>query len=63
MSIKSRTIVGAAAVALLAGAFTGAYAQDKKYNIVTVVKISGIQWFNRMEEGVEKFAADIVNNA
>ena len=63
MSVKTRTIAGAAAVALLAGAFTGAYAQDKKYNIVTVVKISGIQWFNRMEEGVKKFAADTGNNA
>jgi simple sugar transport system substrate-binding protein len=63
MSVKSRTIAGGAAVALLAGAFTGAYAQDKKYNIVTVVKISGIQWFNRMEEGVKKFAADTGNNA
>jgi simple sugar transport system substrate-binding protein len=63
MSVKSRTIAGVAAVALLAGAFTGAYAQDKKYNIVTVVKISGIQWFNRMEEGVKKFAADTGNNA
>lgn len=63
MSVKSRTITSVAAAALLAGAFTGAYAQDKKFNIVTVVKISGIQWFNRMEEGVKKFAADTGNNA
>ncbi|MCU0908619.1 MAG: autoinducer 2 ABC transporter substrate-binding protein, partial [Rhodobacteraceae bacterium] len=26
--------------------------------IATVVKIAGIQWFNRMEEGVKQFAAD-----
>ncbi|EEW24734.1 autoinducer 2 ABC transporter substrate-binding protein [Rhodobacter ferrooxidans] len=26
--------------------------------IATVVKIAGIQWFNRMEEGVKKYAAD-----
>ncbi len=63
MSLKSRYVAGAAAAALLMGAFAGAHAQDKKYNIVTVVKISGIQWFNRMEEGVKKFAADTGNNA
>jgi simple sugar transport system substrate-binding protein len=41
-----------------------AHADDaKKYSIATVVKISGIQWFNRMEEGVKKFAADTGNNA
>ncbi len=32
-------------------------AQDKP-KIATVVKIAGIQWFNRMEEGVKKYAAD-----
>jgi simple sugar transport system substrate-binding protein len=32
-------------------------------NMVTVVKIAGIQWFNRMEEGVKKYAADTGNNA
>ncbi len=39
-----------------------AAAQDGK-NMVTVVKIAGIQWFNRMEEGVKKYAADTGNNA
>jgi simple sugar transport system substrate-binding protein len=34
-----------------------------KYEIATVVKISGINWFNRMEEGVKKFATDTGNNA
>lgn len=33
-----------------------AAAQEK--SIATVVKIAGIQWFNRMEEGVKKYAAD-----
>ena len=32
-------------------------AQDAK-KIATVVKIAGIQWFNRMEEGVKQYAAD-----
>jgi len=63
MSLKSRYIAGAAVAALLAAGLVGAHAQDKKFNIVTVVKISGIQWFNRMEEGVKKFAADTGNNA
>ncbi len=34
-----------------------AAAQDAK-KIATVVKIAGIQWFNRMEEGVKQYAAD-----
>ena len=38
-------------------------AQGKKYTIVTVVKITGINWFNRMEEGVRKYAKDTGNNA
>ena len=38
-------------------------AQSKKYTIVTVVKITGINWFNRMEEGVKKYAKDSGNNA
>jgi len=38
-------------------------AMAKEYTIATVVKIAGIQWFNRMEEGVKKFAADTGNNA
>ncbi len=42
--------------ALLATAVGGLYAQDKPI-IATVVKISGIPWFNRMETGVKEFAA------
>jgi simple sugar transport system substrate-binding protein len=30
----------------------------KNLNMATVVKIAGINWFNRMEEGVKKFGAD-----
>lgn len=58
-------------VSLLAGALlassaltlgsTAAFAEGK--SIATVVKIAGIQWFNRMEEGVKKYAADTSNNA
>ena len=32
-------------------------------SIATVVKIAGIQWFNRMEEGVKEYAADTSDNA
>lgn len=39
-----------------------AMAQDAE-KIATVVKIAGIQWFNRMEEGVKEFAADTGNDA
>ncbi len=38
-------------------------AQDAKHTIVTVVKLSGIAWFNRMEEGVKQYAADTGQNA
>lgn len=33
----------------------------KSYTFATVVKISGITWFNRMETGVKKFGADNPN--
>ena len=39
-----------------------AAAQDQK-SIATVVKIDGIQWFDRMRQGVEQFAADTGHNA
>lgn len=35
----------------------------KKYKIATVVKLTGIDWFNRMEVGVKKFAKDTGNDA
>jgi len=47
------TLVGAA-LAVAAGSLA---AQDKPI-IATVVKISGIPWFNRMEVGVKQFQAD-----
>jgi len=54
------------AATALAGAAMGgagiAAAQDGP-SIATVVKIAGIQWFNRMEEGVNQYAADTGANA
>ncbi len=53
---------------LLAGlmlilAFPLAAAEPKPYEIVTVVKITGIPWFNRMETGVQKAAKELGVNA
>ena len=48
----------AAAIVVLATAAAGVAVAEKVYNIPTIVKIAGIQWFNRMDTGVKKFAAD-----
>jgi simple sugar transport system substrate-binding protein len=63
MTKTSKYLASVAAAALLVTGVASAIAADKKLNIITVVKISGIQWFNRMEEGVKKFAADTGNNS
>ena len=54
MKTTQKLIAFTAATAALAAPLA---AQDKP-KIATVVKIAGIQWFNRMEEGVKKYAAD-----
>ncbi|MGB4407996.1 MAG: autoinducer 2 ABC transporter substrate-binding protein [Sphaerochaeta sp.] len=41
----------------------GQKAKTDQYEIVTVVKITGIPWFNRLEEGVTKAAKDLGINA
>lgn len=51
-----------AAVMVLAQVFA-VPAAAKQYEIVTVVKISGIPWFNRMEEGVLRAARELGVNA
>lgn len=54
------------AAALLGGAAvaaSGTVAAQDGTSIATVVKIAGIQWFNRMEEGVKQYAADTGANA
>ena len=58
-----KLLMGAAAVSVLAGGVAiTANAQDTR-EIVTVVKLSGIAWFNRMEEGVQQYAEATGNNA
>ena len=54
MKLSTTAAILAASASLLA---MPAAAQDAK-KIATVVKIAGIQWFNRMEEGVKQYAAD-----
>jgi simple sugar transport system substrate-binding protein len=60
MKLTSRLL----ACTLAAGAAsTAPLAAQDDTSIATVVKIAGIQWFNRMEEGVNQFAEDTGINA
>lgn len=61
--MKRKTLWIAAGLAALAVGAMGIVLAQKKYTIVTVVKITGINWFNRMEEGVKAFAKETGNNA
>jgi len=63
MTGKTILLAGAAVLGVALGGAGAATAQDDKTSIATIVKISGIQWFNRMDEGVKKFAADTGDNA
>jgi simple sugar transport system substrate-binding protein len=56
-------LIGAGLI-VTAGAFGAyTYAQQKKWTITTVVKITGIAWFNRMEQGVKEYAKSSGNTA
>lgn len=64
MTIRRRLWAAASALALATPLAGPAAAQDDAtVDIATVVKIAGIQWFNRMEEGVKQYAADTGTNA
>jgi len=54
--MKVTPISAAVAAAVLVATVGTLHAQEKQ-TIATVVKISGIPWFNRMEVGVKEFAA------
>ena len=58
----TRTLTLAAVLAAGTALVLPASAQEAK-EMATVVKIAGIQWFNRMQEGVEEYAAESGNNA
>jgi len=63
MAGKFRTaLMGALAASTLIGAAGVVGAQDAR-EMVTVVKLSGIAWFNRMEEGVREYAEATGNDA
>ena len=62
IKILKRAALYASALMFSAGMAVPVAAQDSK-SIATVVKIAGIQWFNRMEEGVRQFAADSGHDA
>lgn len=50
-------------VAALTLALATAGVQAKDYEIVNVVKVSGIPWFNQMNKGIEQAADDFGVNA
>jgi simple sugar transport system substrate-binding protein len=56
-------LLASAALASTALMGTQVAADGHSKSIATVVKIAGIQWFNRMEEGVNKFAEETGMNA
>lgn len=62
-NFKKMALGAALGAALIGSAVAISNAQDAKHTIVTVVKLSGIAWFNRMEEGVKQYAADTGQNA
>jgi simple sugar transport system substrate-binding protein len=59
--MKKAWLLGAGLL-VATGIGAGVLAQ-KKYTIITVVKITGVNWFNRMEEGVKQYAKDSGNSA
>jgi simple sugar transport system substrate-binding protein len=59
--MNRRTLLQASGGIIGAAAFGGMGLTARaaaKYHLVTVVKLMGVQWFVRMEQGVRKFAAD-----
>jgi simple sugar transport system substrate-binding protein len=63
--MMKRVFVGLVLAAGLFGLSQGVFAQPTKgkYEIATVVKITGIPWFNRLEAGVKKAGPDLGVNA
>lgn len=59
------TVAAAALVAssLSSPASASSQTAAKKYRIVTVVKLLGVGWFDRMEQGIKQYAAQTGNDA
>jgi simple sugar transport system substrate-binding protein len=62
-NMKTKILLAASAAAIAVAAIAVPAMSEDKKKIATVVKIAGIQWFNRMEEGVKKYAADTGQDA
>ena len=62
-SKTSTALLAGAMIAAPAFMLSTAPANAADTTIATVVKIAGIQWFNRMEEGVKQYAEDTGANA
>lgn len=58
MFLKKSMILVLALLAVLVVASVSQVSAAKTYTIATVVKLSGVGWFNRMEEGVTRFGKD-----
>ena len=61
--MKTKLLLAASAAVLTTAFFIAPGISQEPKKIATVVKIAGIQWFNRMEEGVKKYATDTGTNA
>lgn len=59
MRMRNGVIAGVAAMGI---ALTGAVAAEPSV-VLTIVKLTGIGWFDRMETGVRKYASDTGSNA
>lgn len=57
-SINTSTFLAGAFIATSAGLLSTTSVMAQDTSIATVVKIAGIQWFNRMEEGIDQYAKD-----
>lgn len=62
-STKTRALLAGAIIATPVYLLATLPAIAQETSIATVVKIAGIQWFNRMEEGIEQYAKETGANA
>ena len=61
--MKKRSLIWLLAALASLAIVAGVALAKSNYTIVTVVKITGINWFNRMEQGIKEYAASSGNNA
>lgn len=58
-----KRFLGVVLLCLLSVAFCVVTSEADGHVMATVVKLSGVNWFQRMEEGVKRYAKDTGNNA